>query len=161
MIRTTQPPINAPSVARAVQHALVAGLAVIYIGTAAWQITRDNVTYVVADLLIAALLGLILSLVSRRHGRVLANYGTRLIIKSAGQERWCAWCGESIPTGSRKVAHKGACEGKPFTYHHHVECDAAGAAWVGEQRTKHLIAHPEPGTMERGRPQTRGIAENR
>src|SRR5690606_8971351 len=149
--------INPPSVARAVQHALVAGLAVVYIGTAAWQLTRENVTYAIADLVLAALLGLILSVVSRRHGRVLANYGTRLVINSASQERWCAWCGESIPPGSQKVAHTGACEGKPFAYHHHSECDTASAAWVSEQRTKQLIAHPEPGTMERGRPQSRGI----
>lgn len=67
----------------------------------------------------------------------------------------------SIARFSQKVARKGACEGKPFTYHHHLECDAASAAWVGEQRIKHLVAHPEPGTMERGRPQSRGITESR
>lgn len=159
MIRRKQPPINPPSVARAVQQALVAGLAVIYIGAAALQLVRDDALYAAIDLLIAAGLALILSVASRRQGRVLANYGTRRVIESSSQERWCSWCGESIPAGTQKVAHSGTSAGTPYSYHHHVECDAASAAWAGEQRTKHLIAHPEPGTMVRGRPQSRGISE--
>lgn len=160
MIRRTQPPLNPPSVTRAVQHALVAGLAVLYIGAAAMQLVRDNVRFAAIDLLIATLLGLVLSVGSRTFGRVMANYGRRRVVNSASQERWCSWCGECIPSGSQKVAHHGTHDGKPFLYHHHVECDSAAAAWAGKHGSDELIAHPEPGTMERGRPYSRGMASN-
>ncbi len=34
------------------------------------------------------------------------------------------------------------------------------AAWVGEKISDQLVAHPEPGTMARGRPHGSGMAEN-
>lgn len=156
MIRRTQPPLNPPTVARAVQNALVAGLAAAYLGAAAMQLVRNDIRLAIVDMSIAAGLGIVLSIVSRRHGRVLSTYGTRRVISSASTERWCSWCGESISAGSRKVAHKGAHEGKPYSYHHHTECDAASVAWAGGQGAKHLISHPEPGSMVRGQPESRG-----
>lgn len=160
MIRRTQPPLNPPSIARAVQHALVAGVAVLYVGAAALQLVRHNVLFATIDMLIAAVLGVILSFGSRVHGRVLSNYGMRRVVERASQERWCAWCGEHIAPGSKKVAHSGTHDGKPYSFHHHLECDAAAAHWTREQRAVDLIRHPEPGTMERGQPRSRNITGN-
>lgn len=157
MIRRTQPPLNPPSIARAVQHTLVAGFAVVYVGAAAVQLVRHDFLFAGIDMLIATALGVVLSVGSRVHGRVMSNFGKRRFVERASQERWCAWCGEQIPAGSKKVAHSGTHDGTPYTYHHHVECDDAAAHWTSKQRADMLIRHPDPGTMERGQPRSRNV----
>lgn len=146
-----------PSLASALQHALVAAMAITYLVAAATQIHRDNPLYAAINLLIAGLLTLILQAGISTHGRILSNYTVRRAHKRLQAEQPCAWCGEAIEAKAPAISHRGAIDGEPFLAHHHPECEHAVHDWYRANATEDTIDLPYPkvGSMQRGSPDPR------
>lgn len=130
------PPLNTPTFARAVQHALTGLVAVATLVAAGLQIHRNDVILATIDLLIATLLALLLTSGARDHGRVFSNYRFRYPIRRARKPHRCAWCGEAIASGDEMIKHAGAVAGERFVINHHPECAAAVTSWLEQNRTQ-------------------------
>lgn len=146
-----------PSLASALQHALVATLAITYLVAGGTQIHRDNLALAALNLLIAGLLTLILHAGISTHGRILSNYTVRRAHKRLKDEQACAWCGEAIEAKTPAISHRGAIDGEPFQAHHHPECEHAVHDWYQANATQDTIDLPYPpvGSMQRGSPDPR------
>lgn len=156
-----------PSLAGAVQHALIGAMATLYLVAAAVQIYRDNYQLALVNLTITGLLGILLELRKKRYGRPFSNYKVRTRVKKLEQEASCDWCGESIEAEAGAVAYRGAVNGRPFDLTHHPECDAALSAWYEENAPDEPRSHrhgsgdhgalpsPSQRRMQRGQPHER------
>lgn len=146
-----------PPLASALQHALVAAMAITYLVAAATQIHRDNLPLAAINLLIAGLLGVLLELNKKRYGRLFANFSVRKSVKRLRQNEVCGWCGEEVAAKAPAVTHRGAVEGEPFILYHHPECDHAITQWYLQNSDETTIDLPLPkqGSMRRGSPHPR------
>lgn len=150
-------PQRTPSLASALQHALVATMAVTYLVAAFIQLHRDNLLYGAINGLIAFLLGLILQTGTTTHGRILSNYSHRRKHKRLKSQQQCGWCGETIEAKTTAISHRGAIDGEPFLLHHHPECESAVYDWYTTNATEGTtdLPYPRPGSMQRGSPDPR------
>ncbi len=156
--------MNTPTFARALQHALIAVIAVATLVAAGTQIQRNNVTLAAIDLIIATLLALLLSQEAREQGRIFSNYSLRYPVRRTRKQHTCAWCGETIPSGDMVVLQVGAVAGERYAINHHPECADAVSSWI-ERSANPALAHDMPTPtirrMERGQPYSRADGQMR
>lgn len=153
---------RAPTLAGAVQHALIGAMATIYLVAAAVQIYRNDYQTALINLTITGLLGLLLEFRKKRYGRPFSNYKVRTRVKSMEHAASCDWCGESIEEKASAVAYRGALNGRRFKLEHHPECDIALRDWYEEnlpaehgREAASALPRPSQGRMQRGQPHER------